>query len=454
MVCIRGYCVRRVIGEKMEQNHLIDIVKKVKQKGADEVDILLKESDTISVTTRLTKLEKVTQASIVSAKIRVSIGKKSATVSTDNISTLTDETFLEKAVASAKIAPEDDSKLRPEIDELCRNPKNIDMCDRTAITAEQIISASKECEEIALGISGITNSEGADIGHAHSKITLVRNEDFLGQYEKTINQFFVVTLAEKNGELQRDYDFSQAVYYADLKKTKELAEKAAERTLKKLGARKIKSCKVPVVFEKNIAGQLLSSLLDSINGAAVAKGISFLKDKLSKKVFSSDITITDLFGIDRGLRSRPFDSDGIACRDTLIVENGVLNSFLLNTKYAHQLGMRTTGNCESFTEISPHNVVVQNGKRSFFEIIKDIKQGLFVTEVMGNGLNMVTGNYSQGAAGFWIENGEISYPVHEITIAGNFADMLGHCEVASDLEQLTGIDSPTLAIEEMVVGGI
>lgn len=438
----------------MEKNLLLDVVKKAKQKGADNVDILFKESDTISVTTRMTKPEKVIQADVVTAKVRVSVEKRSATVSIDNANVLTDDEFLDKVISAAKNAPEEQGELRPLLTELCKKIPTMDIADKTPITAERLVSDAKKCEEIALSVKGITNSEGAEVSYAYSKITLVRDCDFMQQYDKTSNQICVVTLAEKNGELQRDYDFSQTVYYSDLKSPEYVAKRAAERTLKKLGARKIKTCKVPVVFEKNIAGQLLGSLLDAINGVSIAKGISFLKDKLSQKVFGENISVSDEFNVKRGLRSRPFDADGVECRDTKLIENGVLNAFLLNTKYASQLGMKTTGNCVNFSDISPNNISLKNGRKSFEELIGGIRRGLLVTEVMGNGLNMVTGNYSQGAAGFWIENGQIAYPVHEITIAGNFTDMFTHCEAASDLEYITGIDSPTLAIEEMVVGGI
>ncbi len=446
--------MRSGVEEKMEKNLLFDIAKKAKQKGADNVDILFKESDTISVRTRMTKLERVEQADIVEAKVRISVGKRSATVSVDNADALADDDFLDKVISAAKNAPEEQIQLRPSLTELCEKIPSMDILDKTQVTAEQLIADAEKCEEIALSINGITNSEGAEVIHARSKITLVRDCDFLQQYEKTSNQICVVTLAEKNGKMKSDYDFSQTVYYSDLKSPECVARRAAERTLKKLGARKIKTCKVPVVFEKNIAGQLLSSLLGAINGASIAKGVSFLKDKLSQKVFGENISVSDEFNVKRGLRSRPFDADGIACRDTNLIENGVLNSFLLNTKYANQLGMKTTGNCSNFSEISPNNISLKNGKKNFDELIGGIQQGLFVTEVMGNGLNMVTGNYSQGAAGFWIENGQIAYPVNEITVAGNFTDMFAHCEAASDLEYITGIDSPTLAMEEMVVGGI
>jgi PmbA protein len=211
---------------------------------------------------------------------------------------------------------------------------------------------------------------------------------------------------------------------------------------------------VPVVFGKEVSRQLLRSMLEAINGATVANGISFLKDKLYQKIFSDKINIVDRYAINRGLRSRPFDSDGLECSNNKIITSGVLNTFLLNTKYASKLNMKSTGNACGLNGIAPNNICIENGFESYGDLMKNISNGLFVTDVLGNGLNVVTGNYSQGAAGFWIQNGEIAYPVNEITIAGNFIDMFTNCSVANDLKIEYGIDSPTLFMEEMIVGGI
>jgi PmbA protein len=329
----------------------------------------------------------------------------------------------------------------------------MDICDDYRPSSEELISAALECEETALQISGITNSEGAEASYARSKFTLMKNSDFLASYTKTISQISVVPLAEKSERLERSYDFSEAVYWSDLKNPKQVAQKAAARTLKKLGAKKISSCKVPVVFDRMVSRQILGNLISAISGVAIAKGISFLKDKLFQKIFSDSLNVVDRYSVARGLRSRPFDSDGLKCSDTIVVEDGALCSFLLNTKYANQLKMKSTNNASGFEGISPNNICVENGKESFQDLLKSTRSGLYVTEVLGNGLNLVTGNYSQGAVGFWIENGEITYPVSEITIAGNFMDMLLHCTPASDLEIESGIDAPTLFINEMIIGG-
>jgi PmbA protein len=438
----------------MDKEILMDVVRRAKKDGADHIDILCEESDSISVSTRLVKLEKVEQANVINWSVRVSIGNRSAIITTDNLCELKKESFVEKAVFAAKNSPEETVKFRPDPSELCKNFKKMDICDDRELSSDELISSAMECESIALQINGITNSEGATASRSRSRITLMKDDYFLANYEKTYNQISVVTLAEKDNFLERSYDFSETVYWSALKSPEQIAKKSAEKTLKKLGAKKIPSCKVPVVFDREVSRQLLGSFVEAVNGASVAKGISFLKDKLSKKIFSDCINITDKYSITRGIRSRPFDSDGLECSDTIIVRDGVLNSFLLNTKYANRLNMKSTGNAVGFEGISPNNIFIENGRESFQDLLKSIKSGLYVTEVLGNGLNLVTGNYSQGAAGFWIENGEISYPVNEITIAGNFIDMFLHCNIASDLKIESGINAPTLFMDEMIVGGV
>ncbi|MDR0581192.1 MAG: hypothetical protein LBG04_03725 [Holosporaceae bacterium] len=436
----------------MDNEILNDVVRRAKKSGMEHIDVLCQECNTVSASTRLVKLKKLVQADIIDIKIRVSIGNRSAVIATDNLDDLRKESFLEKVIFAARNAPEEVVAIRPDCDS-CKDFPVMDICDDYRPSSEELISAALECEETALQVSGITNSEGAEASHARSKVTLMKNNDFLASYAKTINQISVVPLAEKDGRLERSYDFSETVYWSDLKNPKQVAQKAAARTLKKLGAKKISSCKVPVVLDRMVSRQTLSNLISAISGVAVAKGVSFLKNKLSQKIFGDRLNVTDRYSVARGLRSRPFDSDGLKCSDTIVVKDGALCSFLLNTKYANQLKMKSTNNASGFEGISPNNICVENGKESFQNLLKSIRSGLYVTEVLGNGLNLVTGNYSQGAVGFWIENEEITHPVSEITIAGNFMDMLLNCIPASDLEIESGIDAPTLFIDEMIIGG-
>jgi PmbA protein len=433
---------------------LNDVMRRAQKAGADHVDILAQKSNQISVSTRLAKLENVVQSEEISVKMRVSVGKRSAVAIANSWEELKKESFIEKSVFAAKNAPEETTPFRPAPDELCKKIQLMDLCDSRTVSPEELINLAQECESIALQIKGITNSEGSEASRSHLKTILMKDDDFFAEYEKTLHQFSLVVLAQKDGFLERDYDFSEAIHWSDLKNSQNVAEKAAARTLRRLGARKIPSCKVPVVLDPRVSSQLLNSFAAAVNGGSISNGASFLKDKLSQKIFNDGITISDKGIVPRGLRSRPFDGDGLECANRTLVQNGVLQSFLLNTKYANRLQMKSTGNASGFEGIAPHNLCIENGSESFQDLIKSVRNGLYVVEVLGNGLNLVTGNYSQGAVGFWIENGEITYPVNEITIAGNFIDMFSRCRVGNDLEMTSGIDAPSLLLEEMVIGGV
>ena len=438
----------------MEKDILQDAVSKLSKLGIDHVDVLAQENFTMSARQRMRKPEEVIQAETSAISIRAFIGKQTAVVSTDNISSLRDNNFLEKIVEITKNAPEYDENPQPASEDLSQNPPTIDLVDQSEISANVLLNDIRECEEIVLQSEGITNSDGAEISYDRTKITLMKGKNFFGEYEKTNFGFAVSPLAEKNGELQQNYDFSNAIYYDDLKTPQQLAEKAVQKTLQKIGSRKIKTCRVPVIFDREVSRSLLRNLLSALDGAEIAKGTSFLADKLSQKIFSEKITVSDRAWLDKGLRSRPFDSDGISREETTLIKNGVLNSFLLNTKYANKLKTKSTGNAAGFSGITPNNVCFENGSAEISQLIKDIGSGLLVTEVLGDGFNVVTGNYSQGACGIWIENGELTYPVHEITLAGNFFEMFSNVTVANDLKIETGIDAPSLCFEQMTVGGL
>lgn len=436
------------------KDYLSDIIRKIKKIGATGVDIVFKENTTLSATSRFMKVEKLERSDILGVSVRIFIDDRSIVVSTDNVDELKNDDFMEKIFYAVKNSPKESMNLRANTFELYKGGTSIDIYDQVDVTSEMLIKNTKMCEDIALQIPGITNTEGAEARFSRTKINLMRDDGFSAQYEKTKNALSIITLAEKNGNLERSFDFSETIYFKDLKSAEKIATDSAKKTLQKLGARKIHSCRIPVVFHKDVAASLLHNILEALNGAMIAKGMSFLKDKLGQKVFSERLNINDRYDVCRGLRSRPFDADGLTCCNNSIVKDGILSSFLLNTKYARKLNMKSTANAADWDTISPNNVCIENGQESFNTLIKNIKNGLYVTEVLGSGLNFVTGNYSQGACGFWIKNGEITYPVNEITVAGNFIDMFNHCIFASDLEMKFGIDAPTIFFEEMVVGGV
>lgn len=438
----------------MNSEILCNFIKTAQFMGADHVELLISTQKNISANTRLTKPEKITKSNVTNIDIRISIGDKSSIISTNSVADFALDSFAEKAVYITKNSPGDNSKIRPEKRADYSSFKNIEMCDINRPSEDELMNLAAECESIALSKAGITNSEEAEAGYCYSQNALMTSDGFFAEYQKTFFHLHVSVLASRDSDLQTDYAFSNATYFSDLKSPSDIANTAADRTLRKLGSQKIQSCKVPVIFDRRIASQLLNSFISSINGNAIVKGTSFLKNKLHNEIFSKDISIYDRCAVDRGLRSRPFDSDGLACTDLCIINNGRLQSFLLNTICANKLNMESTVHAAGFDDIAPNNVSIANGSETFDELLGHISKGLYVTNTLGNGLNHVTGNYSQGVAGFWIENGEILYPVHEITIAGNFLDMLHNCEIANDLSIETGIDSPSILVEEMIVGGL
>ncbi|MDR3151807.1 MAG: hypothetical protein LBT67_03065 [Holosporaceae bacterium] len=435
---------------------LHEALRKTLAFGADAVDLLFVEEKNITVATRMTKVESVIHSESARIDLRAFVGKRSAAISSNNLDELQAGTILEKVVDAAKNSPEEELKLRADVSELCRNfgNENMDLCDPTEISPERLQADAQECESIALQVNGITNSGGARATHSTSRTILLKSDGFLGEYCKSVSGASIETLAEKNDELQQDYDYSNAVYYADRKTPREIATTAANGAVRKLGSRKIKSCQVPVIFHKRVGRSLLKSLLSVLNGAQVANGGSFLQDKIGQKIFCDDVSLFDNYNTERGLRSCPFDVDGLECINTDVIASGVLNSFLFNIKYADKMGMRSTGNASGWDLVAPHNASWGRGVASFDNLMGNVGRGLFVTDVLGRGLNAATGNYSQGASGFWLENGEIVHGVHEITIAGNFIDMFSHCVMGSDFEMESGFGSPTILVEKMIVGGL
>lgn len=433
----------------MNQEFFYETACRIKSLGADHVDIIAVKNDTISAVSRLSKLEQLTRASVEDIQIRASVRKRHAVIGTNSRDNLNQRDFLMRVVESAANSPESDVEIYPEY--IGNNKEELAICDNSLISPGQLADLAIECEEKTLGIGGITNSEGAEASYVKSTVFIQCDLNFSGQYDKTLFQTSIVALAEKNGELQQGYSSSESLFFKDLKSTSVLAEEAASRTLKKLGSRKIKSCVVPVIFERRCARHLLISILQAINGANVAKGMVFLRDKLHRKIMSKNISIYDSYRT--GIRSRPFDSEGLRSKTNELILEGCLNNFLLNTKYANQLGLKSTHSASGFQGISANNVHVKNGNTSLEDMVSDIKEGLLITETMGDGLNIITGNYSTGACGFWIENGRIQFPVNEITLASNFTDMFANCVVASDLSIETGYDSPSIFVEKVTVGG-
>jgi PmbA protein len=319
------------------------------------------------------------------------------------------------------------------------------------------VERAREAEAAALAVEGVTNSEGGAADYGRTLVTLATSEGFLSGYAGTSSSVSVSVIAGEGSAMERDYAFATARHDADLEAAAEVGRRAAERAVKRLNPRKVNTQTVPVFFDPRVAPSLVSHFAGAISGASIARGVSFLKDHLGKSVFPSGISIVDDPHRKRGLRSKPFDGEGVRNRRQTLLKNGVLQTWLLDSASARQLGLTTTGHAARGTSGPPGpsatNIYMEPGKLSPKELMADVKSGFYVTELIGQGVDSVTGDYSRGAAGFWIDRGEIAYAVSEITIAGNLKDMYQNLTPADDLEFRYGTNAPTLRVEGMTIAG-
>jgi PmbA protein len=387
----------------------------------------------------------------------VLIGKRQAIVSSNDRSPAALSELIERAIAMAKTVPEDPYCGLAAADELARDWPSLDLEDPTEPAPEILIARAGAAEDAARAVPGVTNSEGAEASWSRSKVALVASNGFAGSYSGTHSSISAAVLAGAGTGMERDYDYSTAVWAEDLLDAAAIGKTAGERAVKRLNPRKVPTQKVPVVFDPRVAGGMLRHLVGAISGPAIARGTSFLKDKLGQRIFPAGLAIIDDPHRRRGLRAKPFDGEGVRNQRRALIEDGVLQTWLLDLRSARQLGLRTTGHASRGTSgppgPAPTNLYMEPGKVTPDALIADIKQGFYVGELMGMGVNGVTGDYSRGAAGFWIDDGKLAYPVSEVTIAGNLKDMFLHLTPANDLVFKTGSDAPTLRIEGMTVAG-
>jgi PmbA protein len=437
---------------------LQSLITNAKKAGADAADAMLVDAASLAVGVRLGKVETLERAESGDLGLRVFVGKRQAMVSSTDRGAATLKDMVERAIAMAKLAPEDEYCGIADAKDITRDWPKLELADTTEPPTPKLIEAVHEAEDSARAIKGVTNSEGADAGFSSATVTIAASNGFTGQYNRSSYSLSASVLAGEGTGMVRDHDYASRVFYADMPTPSSTGRTAGERAVKRLGARKMPTGQMPVVFDPRIAGGLLGALVGAISGSAVTRGTSFLKDKMGQQLFKADITIIDDPFRPRGLRSRPFDAEGLRPEKRNIIDKGVLTTWLLDQRSARQLKLRSTGHASRSPGGTPFpsasNLYMEPGKQSPAELIKDIKKGFYVTELMGMGVNGVTGDYSQAAAGFWIENGEILFPVNEMTIASNLKDMYLNLTPANNLEFQRGIDSPTLRIESMTVAGV
>jgi PmbA protein len=438
-------------------NLLADLVRRAQRAGADAADAVLFEAAALQVTHRLGKPEDLERSESRDLGLRAFVGRRSAVVSSNDFDSAGFDALVGRAVAMARTAPEDPYAGLADPDLVAKSWPELELDDGEEPSAEALYAQAAECEAAALAVPGVTNSEEAGASWSRARIALAASNGFAGSYAASSHGFSVSVLAGEGAGMERDYDHSAARWRAELEAPEKIGRSAGERAVARLKPRKVKTQKVPVVFDPRVSRSLLGHFAGAISGAAVARGTSFLKDRLGRKVFADGIEIVDDPHRKRGLASKPFDGEGVANRRMALVENGELQTWLLDTSSARQLGLRSAGHASRGTSGPPgpstSNLYMAAGRLSPDALIADVKSGFYVTELIGMGVNGVTGDYSRGAAGFWIEDGKRAYPVSELTIAGNLKDMFLNLAPADDLAFRYGSNAPTIRVEGMTVAG-
>ncbi|MDA0674753.1 MAG: metallopeptidase TldD-related protein [Proteobacteria bacterium] len=441
------------------QDRLLDrVLEWAKQGGADAADVLLYGSTSLQTARRMGKPEHLERSESHELGLRVFFGKKQAIVSSSDLADAALKASVERALAIASAVPPDPFCGLAEDAGNGSPPIDLDLYDPSEPTAEHLEGLCAEAEDAALSVAGVTNSEGAGAGWGRVEVALGTSAGFRGAYVRSSWSVSAAVVAGTAGAMERDYDYTAAVHGGDLRAATEVGRSAGQRAVRRLGPRKVRSAKVPVLFEQRVARSLVSNFSSAINGAAVARGSTFLGDKMGERVFAPGVRIVDDPWRKRGLASRAFDGEGVICEPLNLIADGVLGHWILDSATARKLKLTSNGRAQRSTGAAPSpgstNLYLAPGSRTPAALIADVEQGFLVTELIGLGVNGVTGDYSRGAAGFWIEKGEIAYPVSEITIAGNLNDMFAKLTPADDLVFRYGTDSPTVRVDGMTIAGL
>jgi PmbA protein len=442
------------------ENLATEVLEHARRMGATAGDILIASGESFSAGVRLGEVEKVQQSQEKRIGLRLFVNQSSAITSTADFTRDTLNSLVEETIALAKATAADDFSGLPEQHLLARDIPDLDLSDITvSFSPEEKIALAREGEAAALAVdSRITNSEGAEFSNGSHEVLYANSLGFVGRYRTTSYSLTVIPVASQNGAMQRDYWYSSHRKFSQLESPTAIGKIAAERTLRRLGARRVRTQDAPVVFDPQMAASLLRHLAGAVAGSALYRKTSFLLGKLGEQIATRAVSILDDARIPSALGSKPFDGEGLPTQRTTVVKEGRLNSYLLDSYSARKLGMQSTGSASrSFSDApaaSTTNLFLEPGTVSPAEIIRSVRSGLYVTELSGFGVNPVTGDYSRGATGLWIENGELAYPVEEITIAGNLLSMFQNIEViGNDLDLRSTIAAPTLKIAQMTIAG-
>jgi PmbA protein len=440
----------------------VDVVRQAMQGGATAAEAVAADGSEFSATVRLGEVETLKEAGSKGIGVRVFRGQRAAITSSSDLSPEGLRAMVDAALHLSKVTSEDPMAGIPAPEQQGKLEGDLQLYndDVYSLSTADRIDYARRAEKAAMAAdSRIGNSDGGTFDAAIGYRVLANSNGFVGDSRRSYCSLSAVPIAQIEGSaMQRDYWYSVAMTLKKLESPEHVGEVAARRTLRRLGARKVKTAKVPIVFENTVSGSLIGHIFEAVNGDAVYRGASYLADKLGEKIAGDNVNIVDDGTLPGLFGTSAFDSEGVASRKTIVVENGVLKSYLLNTYTARKLGMQTTGNASrglaGTPGIGPGNFFLKPGAKSLQEIIAGIKEGLFVTEFLGQGVNIVTGDYSRGASGIWIENGELTYPVEEVTVAGNLKDMFSNIsEIGNDLEFRSSIASAALRIDGMTVAG-
>lgn len=442
-----------------EQDH--DIIEKAlsaaKLAGADGADVSFIKGGGQDVQVRLGKVESAERAEDYQMGMRVFVGQKSASISSGQLDDENIALLAKRAVAMAEHAPEDPYARLATAEEQAKTFPDIELFDDTEYSTEKLTEIALACEEAALSQTGISNSDGASASAGSSEILIGTSTGFNASYKRSSFGFSAVVLADKDGQMERDYDYSSVVFAEDLDYPEAVGRRAAERTLARLGGRKPQTGTFPVIYDKRVSRSLAGHVAGAINGASIARGTSFLKDKMGEQVTNESICLLDNPLVPRGHGSRLFDGETLPVQKRYLVDNGNLKGWLLDLATAAQLGLSPTGNASRSLSGPPSptvsNFIMEAGETALDDFIADIKQGFYITELMGSSVSLTTGDYSRGASGFWIEDGKITWPATEATIAGNLKDIFMEMMPADDLELTQSVAAPSVFVKQLMVAG-
>jgi PmbA protein len=433
------------------------LVTAARRAGADQADALAVRAVSLSVDVRDGAVEESQRSEGDDLGLRVLVGHRQAVVSTNDLKADGFAALAERAVAMARAAPEDRYAGLADDSLLAKEFPGLDLIDPEMPDVGALETLAREAEQAGLAVAGVTKSGGASASAGISGLVLVTSNGFSGTTIASRHGVAMTAIAGEGTGMERDYDFSSTLHASDLEPAQIIGRRAGERAIKRLNPRKVATQRVPVVFDSRVSGSLVGHLVNAANGSAIARKTSFLREKLGAQIFPASITVIDDPLRPRGLRSRPFDAEGIAGQRLALVQNGVLVSWVLDSATARELGMKTTGHAQrgvsSTPSPGPSNLHLAAGTKTPDELIADIDEGLYVTDMIGMGVNLVSGDYSRGASGFWIEKGKLTFPVSEVTIAGHLLEMFAGLEPANDLVFRYGTNAPSLRVEGLTVAG-